>query len=68
MDDIIKVAEKLYYEANPNTKKDVPSYAYEQVEASNSRRMAVKSELSLYDWCKHEIEENRKKLSRKGVS
>ena len=53
--DVIEVAEKLYYEANPTTKMDVPSYAYEQVEAANKRRRNAKSELSLYDWCKLEL-------------
>ena len=54
MNDIIQVAEKLYYEANPNTKMDVPSFAYEKVEASNRRRIKAQSNLSLYDWCKKE--------------
>jgi len=53
--DVIEVAEKLYYEANPTTKMDVPSYAYEQVEAANKRRRNAQSELSLYDWCKLEL-------------
>lgn len=55
MSDVITVAEKLYYEANPTTKMDVPSFAYEQVEAANRRRKAANSELSLYDWCKYEL-------------
>jgi len=59
MNDIITVAEKLYYEANPNTKMDVPSFAYEQIEAANIRRKRAQSELSLYDWCKQEL--NNKK-------
>lgn len=59
MSDIITVAEKLYYEANPNTKMDVPSFAYEQVEAANRRRKAAQSELSLYDWCKFELSKNK---------
>lgn len=54
MNDVIKVAERLYYEANPTTKMDVPSFAYEQVEKANHRRLASNSELSLYDWCKQE--------------
>lgn len=55
MSDIVKVAEKLYYEANPGTNMDVPSFAYEQVEAANNRRIKANSELSLYDWCKEEM-------------
>lgn len=53
--DVITVAEKLYHEANPNTKMDVPSYAYERVEAANKRRIKSNSKLDLYTWCKHEF-------------
>lgn len=56
MSDIITVAEKLYYEANPNTKMDVPSFAYEKVEGSNRRRIKAQSKLTLYDWCKKEMD------------
>ncbi len=52
---IIEVAEKLYYEANPKTKMDVPSFAYEQVENAEKRRVAASSTLNLYDWCKKEM-------------
>lgn len=52
MNDVIKVAEKLYYEANPMTKMDVPSYVYEKVESANKKRMSENSGLSLYDYCK----------------
>ena len=52
---VIKVAEKLYYKANPNSKRDVPSFAYEQVEKQNEIRLKAKSELSLYDWCKQKL-------------
>jgi capsule polysaccharide export protein KpsE/RkpR len=58
MNDVITVAEKLYYEANPNTKMDVPSFAYEKVEAANRRRNAAQSDLSLYEWCKQELASN----------
>lgn len=54
--DVIKVTEKLYYEANPNTMRDVPSFAYEQVEKSNRRRLLSNSKLNLYDWCKMELQ------------
>lgn len=52
---VIKVAEMLYYEINPETKRDVPSYAYETVEAANKKRIAAGSELNLYDWCKKKM-------------
>ncbi len=55
MNDVIEVAEKLYYESNPNTKMDVPSFAYEKVELANIRRIKAQSKLSLYDWCKKEM-------------
>lgn len=55
MNDVIVVAEKLYYEANPDTKMDVPSFVYEQVEKANKRRLMTGSKLSLYDWCKKEL-------------
>ena len=60
MSDIITVAERLYYETNPNTKMDVPSFVYEQIEAANRRRKIANSELSLYDWCKQELNKNKK--------
>jgi hypothetical protein len=50
--DIIQVAEKLYYEANPSTKMDVPSFAYEMVEKLNNKKFQEKSELDLYEYCK----------------
>jgi hypothetical protein len=56
MNDVVTVAEQLYYEANPNTKMDIPSFAYEQVESANKRRIAAQSKLSLYDWCKQELD------------
>jgi hypothetical protein len=54
MNDVITVAERLYYEVNPNTKSDVPSFTYEQVQAANKRRCEAQSELDLYEWCKRE--------------
>lgn len=55
MNDIIKVAEKLYYESNPSTKMDVPTFAYVEVEAADRRRIKAQSKLSLYDWCKKDM-------------
>lgn len=63
MNEVIEVAEKLYYEANPTTKMDVPSFAYEQVEAANKRRIAAQSNLSLYDWCKQEMNKTKETQS-----
>ena len=52
MNDIIDVAEKLYYELNPNNKLDVPSSVYELVEKWNNERLLSNSDLNLYDWIK----------------
>ena len=52
MDEIIKVAEKLYYEANLNTKMDVPNFCYEAVENANKKRIEANSKMNLYNWCK----------------
>lgn len=50
--DIIKVAEKLYYEINPNTKIDVPSIAYRMVENWAKEWKQSDQMISLYDWIK----------------
>lgn len=59
MREIIEVTERLYREANPNTNKDVPSFAYEKVEAADKRRFKANSKLSLYDWCKQELKQKQ---------
>ena len=48
----IKVAEALYYEANPNTKMDVPSFVYERVEKWSKEWIVAKNDMTLYDWIK----------------
>lgn len=58
MDDVIKVAERLYREANPDTKMDTPSFIYEQVEKAKKRKVEAGSNLSLYDWCEMEIKKS----------
>ncbi len=50
--DTIEVAKKLYYEKNPNTKRDVPSFAYEITENWKKEWSNSQSELTLYDWIK----------------
>lgn len=60
--DVVDVGNKLYYEANPDAKSDVPSFVYEQVETANRKRIEAKSNLNLYDWCKLVMEENKKKF------
>ena len=61
MNDIKKVTEKMYRAANPETKMDVPSYAYEQVEAANRRRLKSGKPITLYEWClKEKVDAKRK--------
>ena len=50
--DIIQVAEKLYREKNPESKMDVPSFAYETVEKWAKEWFFTNSELSLHEWIK----------------
>ena len=52
-EDIISAVAKLLN--NIGTNMDVPSFAYEKVEVANKRRIIAKSELTLYDWCKQEL-------------
>ena len=54
--DTIEISEKLYYEMNPNTKMDVPSFAYETTENWKKEWLNSQSKLTLYDW----IKENKK--------
>lgn len=55
--DVMEVAERLYSETNPGTKMDVPSSVYEAVEGLNYRRLATRPSLSLYEYCKNELDE-----------
>lgn len=52
---VIKVAERIYHETNPESKMDVPSMAYETVKKLDLQRMKEKSKLSLYDYCKEKL-------------
>lgn len=54
--DVIQVAEKLYREKNPESKMDVPSFAYEFVEKWAKEWFFANSELSLYEWIKQNKE------------
>lgn len=54
--DLIEVAEALYYEMNPETKMSVPNGAYIMTEKWFSEWNESKSDLTLYDW----IKENKK--------
>jgi hypothetical protein len=49
---VIEVAERLYYEQNPNTKMDVPSSVYETVEKWYKQWEVTMTEMDFYEWCK----------------
>jgi len=48
--DLIKTAEYLYYLKNPESKSDVPSFAYEVVEKWHKEWLNDKKGRTLYDW------------------
>ena len=50
-EDWLKVAERLYYYKNPETKMDVPSSVYETVNKWRIEWQASGSRMSLFDWC-----------------
>lgn len=49
---LAQVAELLYYEKNPDTKMDVPSFAYELVEKWRIEWLQSNQDISLYNWIK----------------
>lgn len=55
---VIGCAEKLYYDINPDTKMDVPSYFYEKVEAvrpSWFSYIEAGGKMNFYEYCKAEF-------------
>ena len=55
LNDVIEVGDKLYYEINPNTKMDVPSFFYEKIESLKERWIYLSDISPLYDYCKKEL-------------
>lgn len=53
--DIIECGNKLYYDINPNSKKDVPSFFYELLEKEYIKWIESDNELSFYDFCKSKL-------------
>lgn len=49
--DPILVAERIYRLKNPNSKMDVPSFAYEMTDRWHNEWMREESELDFYQWC-----------------
>ena len=47
----IEIAEKLYYIANPTTKMDVPSYAYELTQKWHKEWQESDTDLEFFDYC-----------------
>ena len=62
MNDVIQVAEKLYYEINPDSKMNVPSFVYETVEKWKHEWLKSQSELTLYEWIKINKQERKDKI------
>ena len=56
MNDVMKVTERLYYEANSNTRMDVPSYAYEKVEKLRNEWLYLSDTTTLYEYCKSKVD------------
>jgi len=52
---MMRIAERLGIYNRHGLDMDVPSFAYEKVEAANRRRIKEQSNLSLYEWCKQEM-------------
>jgi hypothetical protein len=50
--DVIECGDKLYYDINPNSKRDVPSFFYERLEKEWMKWKESKSELTFYEFCK----------------
>jgi len=53
--EVIKCGNKLYYDINPNSKKDVPSFFFEKLEGKYLEWVECKSELDFYEFCKKEL-------------
>ena len=49
---LVYVAEKLYREMNPESKMNVPNFAYEVVEKWRIEWLQSNQDISLYDWIK----------------
>lgn len=52
-DEIIECGNKLYYDINPNSKMDVPSYFYEKLEKVYVTWRTEGSNKDFYEYCKH---------------
>ena len=53
--DVITCGNKLYYDINPNSKTNVPSYFYERLEKEWIEWKKSESARSFYDFCKAQL-------------
>jgi len=49
---IIECGQKIYYDINPNSKMDIPSYFYELLEPIYDEWKIQKSNINFCDYCK----------------
>lgn len=53
--DVIECGNKLYYDINPESKMDVPSFFYEKLEKEYVEWVGLNIESSFYDFCKSKL-------------
>jgi hypothetical protein len=58
--EVVECGDKLYYDINPDSKMDVPSFFYERLEEEWLKWKKSSSALSFYDYCKKEISDKKK--------
>jgi len=52
---VIECGDKLYYDINPNSKRDVPSVFYERLEKEYIKWKKSESSSSFYEYCKSQL-------------
>ena len=53
--EVIECGNKLYYDINPKSKKDVPSFFFEKLEKKWIEWKENNSKLSFYNFCKEQF-------------
>jgi hypothetical protein len=53
--EVTECGDKLYYDINPNSKKDVPSLFYERLEKEWMKWKESDSRLTFYEYCKSQL-------------
>lgn len=54
-EDVIECGNKLYYDINPDSKRDVPSIFYERLEKEWIKWKNTRTDLSFYEFCKSNL-------------